>query len=675
MVDAAHSPASSFVTAPNGHRRKDIQGLRAIAVLMVVGFHAGLPMPGGFAGVDVFFVISGFVITGMLHREWLETGRIRFGQFYLRRFRRLTPALALMLTIVVASAALFVSPLGGRQMDVLMTAAAAIMLVANFVISAITGGYFDAPAEMNPLLHTWSLSIEEQFYLFFPGLLLLAWLLGRRRGWTWAPALTIAALALLSAGLAISGQEAPDHFYSPFGRAWEFAVGALLALGLTPQRSLRVSARTLRWLGCAALILSVFVISGDQPFPGPLTALPVGGAALVIASGGTSQDASSRWLSHPLLVRVGDLSYSWYLWHWPLIVFARALWPHTPIALPIAAALSVIPAALSYHYVEGPCRRRLPSRSRTAMVGVMVTTLPLLACLGLLRLTVDGYGSPTVRHQQEIVAAQHASQTAGCSLESGGSEWPARNCTWNSDAQGAGIYLIGDSHAEHFSDAVIEAGGSLGRPVVVGTHGSCPPIAAVVWDAKQTSAWNRHCMATRDHIIAAISNSPAALVIFAASDKYTDEGRYLVGPDAEHLSGTRAGKLSAWRLGLESMVRQLQGVGHRVVLVQTVPRWTSVDDWYTTGCLIPTLFSTSSSCSHEMPVARAAERQGDVRRLMQNTSTVTGAELVDLWPRFCGITCGTNDPGYLRYRDSEHITVAQSVALAPDFVAAIRAAG
>lgn len=165
---AAAGPASS--------RRPDIQGLRAVAVLMVVAFHAGLPVPGGFVGVDVFFVISGFVITAMLHREWHQTGRIRFGRFYLRRFKRLTPALALVVAVTMVISIVVLSPFGPQQ-TAAKTAFGAMLLAANFVIARTTGGYFDAPAEANPLLNTWSLPVEEQFYLVFPALIAFGWVL------------------------------------------------------------------------------------------------------------------------------------------------------------------------------------------------------------------------------------------------------------------------------------------------------------------------------------------------------------------------------------------------------------------------------------------------------------------------------------------------------------------
>ncbi len=239
---------------------------------MVVAFHSGAPIPGGFVGVDVFFVISGFVIAVMLQREWRSTGRVRFGRFYLRRFKRLTPALALMLSTTMFLSLVFLSPLGTQQ-DTSRTAIGAVFLGANLVIAKITGGYFDLEAETNALLNTWSLSVEEQFYLAFPLLLVLGWTIARRRGFGWAPLAVVGGVAVFSFGVAVlgaSGFVLPREawllgFYSPLTRAWEFAaVGALVALlgGRAVVTSRRL-ADGLGLVGTGLLAVSLVAITGE----------------------------------------------------------------------------------------------------------------------------------------------------------------------------------------------------------------------------------------------------------------------------------------------------------------------------------------------------------------------------------------------------------------------------
>src|SRR5215218_6373830 len=234
--------ANASITARRStrHIRADVQGLRAAAVLLVIGFHAGLPLSAGFAGVDIFFVISGFVITALILRH-LNAGRFSLAEFYVRRVKRLLPALILMLVVVLALSFLLESPLGPQQTTA-KTGVGAMLLVANVVILRTSGDYFDAAATTNPLLHVWSLSVEEQFYLGFSVLLLLAWTVGRRSpARIRATASAVAALTAASLAFAIicSYADGPLSFvsdptslafYSSPTRAWEFGVGALVAL-------------------------------------------------------------------------------------------------------------------------------------------------------------------------------------------------------------------------------------------------------------------------------------------------------------------------------------------------------------------------------------------------------------------------------------------------------------
>jgi peptidoglycan/LPS O-acetylase OafA/YrhL len=354
-------------------------------VLAVVAFHAGLHVPGGFVGVDVFFVISGFVITSMLQREWETTGRIRFGAFYLRRFKRLTPALAVVVAVTAIVSALVLSPLGAQQ-TVAETGVGAMFLVANGVIAGNTGGYFDAPAAANPLLHTWTLSVEEQFYLVFPALLALGWYLApaswRRR---LAPGMTVGVVAAVSFGLALLGSTAswPLGFYGPLTRAWEFALGALLALTATKvvprSRSVTLSVGL---GGVGLLAASLWLISDKTPFPGAWTLLPVVATLLLIWIG-TATDANvvTRVLGVRPLVKVGDWSYSIYLCHWPFIVFAVLLWPNVPHVRLLAAGLAFAPALASYVWVERPLRalQALTWRRLALLVATVIISPMLVA--------------------------------------------------------------------------------------------------------------------------------------------------------------------------------------------------------------------------------------------------------------------------------------------------------
>ena len=280
----SRSPVSgNLVSSRRSNRRPDIQGLRAIAVLMVVAFHAGLPVPGGFVGVDVFFVISGFVIAATLQREWDQSHGIRFARFYMRRLKRLTPALALMVTVTMLLTAVVISPLGAQQ-NAAKTAIGAMFIASNIVIANTTGGYFSLAAETNPLLNVWSLSVEEQFYLGFPFLLALGWaIVRRRRGLSAVPLILVGSIVLVSfllalvdeGGLAFPGSKDALGFYSPLPRAWEFAAGAFIALAISGRRGLGPrTAAVSGTLGLAGLSASVLLISESDAVPGSVDPPP-----------------------------------------------------------------------------------------------------------------------------------------------------------------------------------------------------------------------------------------------------------------------------------------------------------------------------------------------------------------------------------------------------------------
>ena len=295
--------------APGGGVRKgtrlDIQGLRAVAVIVVLVFHAGLPLPGGFVGVDMFFVISGFVITLMLLRERARSGRINLGQFYLRRFKRLTPALGVTVAVTAVLGLLFLSPMGQQQLG-LATGLGALFLVANAVIHVWSGDYFAPHAEANPLLHVWSLSVEEQFYLMFPALLVVSFAVAARAPKKWGRAVPFAVASLVGLASLATIRGIPfvaagsfwTGYYSPVNRAWEFLAGVVLALVAS-----RIAIRSRLWTnvvalaGVALVAASLVVITPETPFPGKATLLPVAGTALLIWAGLGADNVVTRTLS------------------------------------------------------------------------------------------------------------------------------------------------------------------------------------------------------------------------------------------------------------------------------------------------------------------------------------------------------------------------------------------
>ncbi|WP_454883795.1 acyltransferase family protein [Sphingomonas oryzagri] len=355
--------------------RADIDGLRAIAILAVILYHIGLPyFRGGFVGVDIFFVISGYLIGGIVHRE-IAARQFSFAAFYVRRAKRILPALLVMILIVVTlTAALFPS----MVRSLAPSQASALVGVSNLHFWFLTH-YSDMDWHADPLVMTWSLGVEEQFYLLLPPLMLL---LHR-----FLPGSMLFTVALLSAGslgisVLLTALMPTAAFYLLPGRAWELGAGVLSALWKErhPARFGAITAHGLGFAGVVAIALAIAAFDDDTPFPGIAAALPVlGTVALILAEGGL---VGTTVLASPPARLIGMLSYSWYLWHWPFIAFARFSAggePASPILIGIAASSFVI-AFLSWRFVETPFRK--PSRLSNRML-LLRYAAAILVCLAV----------------------------------------------------------------------------------------------------------------------------------------------------------------------------------------------------------------------------------------------------------------------------------------------------
>ena len=372
-VEAAASQAAPAPPAARGHFRPDIEGLRAVAVLAVLAYHVRLPgFAGGLIGVDVFYVISGFLITGLLRRELLSTGGINFVTFYARRARRLLPAALLVIAVTVVVSFFTLSRL--RFPDVAGDAAAAALYVSNYRFVLNATDYLAAGTDPSPLLHYWSLGVEEQFYLFWPLLIFLgAALLSARR-----LALVIVPVAIVSLIACIMWTDiaAQWAFFSLPTRAWELALGALIEIGLLrlPARAGTRVATATGWLGLGLVLFAVAWITPDTPFPGTVAIIPVVGAGLLIMAGARSSATPSRWLATSVPRWFGQISYSLYLWHWPLLILVPIMIGRDDLPTRLLLAVAAVGiAALSTRYIEIPFREgrvlRMPPVRSLAMAG------------------------------------------------------------------------------------------------------------------------------------------------------------------------------------------------------------------------------------------------------------------------------------------------------------------
>lgn len=361
--------------APRRTYRPDIDGLRAIAVVGVVFYHAGLGVPGGFIGVDVFFVISGFLITGLIVKD-LKNQSFSLFDFWERRARRILPALAVVTASTLFAGWFLLMPGDYKSLGSSVIALAALASNIQFWRST---GYFATASEEMPLLHTWSLSLEEQFYLLVPLFLMLLFRI-RKSSWVRSALIVVTIGSLIMATIGIHHAPSATFYLLPF-RAWELAIGSLLAI--TPPLKHQKTRSTLAWIGLGGILIPYALYSSKTPFPGPSAIPPVVGSALLIWTGmpGLLATLPNRLLAARPLVWIGLLSYSFYLWHWPLFAYYRYLFSSRPpllIAL-LIVLFSLFLAWLSLRFVERPFRAKNLLRSRTLLFGLSLATVCILA--------------------------------------------------------------------------------------------------------------------------------------------------------------------------------------------------------------------------------------------------------------------------------------------------------
>ena len=547
----SHPPAASY--------RPDIDGLRALAVVPVVFFHAGLPVfSGGFVGVDVFFVISGYLMASMIG-DGLARGDFSFADFYERRARRIFPALFVMLFFCAIVAACIVSPRLFRDFGV--TLLATVLFASNLAFWWKTANYFDTPTEWNPLLHTWSLAVEEQFYILFPLFLALVWRLGWRARWG-LTALGAAVSLLISMWGTANAPTAT--FYLLPTRAWELLLGALLALWRKPAGRDEPVPAISSWtsgacglLGLALVLGSLLWFDREMAFPGASALIPTVGAALLIHFGRDTRSPAARILALAPLTFIGRISYSLYLWHWPMVVFAEKYQLFGEPGLfrkAVIIALSCVAAWLSWLWVEQPFRGRRATISRKALSGAAAGCMAVLGLAGGLAQTNNGWparfpGIASVSDSGQY-AAEHAEtewqqfRARGCFADDV-SGWSKEQCFLSRHARSNAL-LWGDSFAASYAYGFFR-NERANFDVLQYTSPSCPPIVGY------HAASRPQCAPFNKNVADIIRHYKISTVIMAANwNIYLRRGKMRYGD-------------------IEDTVGYLRRMGVRVILVGQSP--------------------------------------------------------------------------------------------------------
>ena len=695
--------------------RADIEGMRAVAVLLVVAYHEGVGVvSGGFVGVDVFFVLSGFLITGLLVDEIARTGSISLADFYARRIRRLLPLSALVLAATALATLVLVPPIDRRGGAGDLVGAA--LWGANWKCAAESTQYM-ADTDKSPVLHYWSLAVEEQFYVVWPLLLLL--LVGSTglalRAWPVAFRRIALALAVVVGGsLALSWAQtdsaSPFAYFGLHTRAWELGVGAGLAL-LRPVRPVmtRRAARGAAAIGAAMVLGSAGLMDETTPFPGTAALVPVLGTALLVAAGARHPDgAVSRALSGEGLRYVGRISYAWYLWHWPVLVLATATWGEVTTdatggsttragwSVVLAAVLvSFVLAAASHHAVEQPLRRArflVASRRRSLVAGGVLVVISLVASAGLVLSTVRAGGgeevvaAPRTGAREPAVQVDRSTTTSGsaAALVADPAELVEPNTAEEArdDTPDAGpcyvgydptsvasaeecrvgpatgsevtVALIGDSHATAWYPAFRRAAEERGWTVYFFGKSACSVVDV---DVRQVGTSSRYdaCTQWRAEVldrVAGIEGLDAVVV-----GRWMAYGSSTFMPDGSLSTPASVGPV--WGAGAERTVERLRQATERVVVMEDVP-WPLSD--------VPACLSEHPSdveaCS--FPTSDRAGLDAALLEAEQAAAPRT-VHTLDMTDVICPeSTCHVvSESGQVKYRDEHHLTAGYSASLWP----------
>ncbi|SNR88656.1 Peptidoglycan/LPS O-acetylase OafA/YrhL, contains acyltransferase and SGNH-hydrolase domains [Methylobacillus rhizosphaerae] len=636
--------------------RREVDGLRAIAVLAVVFFHAGFSgFSGGYIGVDVFFVISGYLITSILLNE-LEQQRFSIINFYERRARRILPALAVVL-FTTSIAAFFLMP-----PSLLQDYARSLVSVAAFssnVFFYLSNGYFSTASEEKPLLHTWSLAVEEQYYLLFPLLLAGLWYM-RRINIIWVM-LILAATSLALSEYLLRQNAVDANFYLIFSRAWELLAGSLLAL-LRPEKWHTLDQRTrngLAWLGLILIIGAVFFLDQHTPFPSPYALIPVLGACLIIAFCDPS-GAIGKLLCSRGMVGIGLISYSLYLWHQPLFAFMRMKSTFSPNAMmfSVAIALAFLLAIFSYHYVEQPFRHK-QRYSRSRIFQLSGFALVTMFCAGLAGM--QGKGFPDRFQQPELMTSAVGSPLRE-QCHTSGTDYlkPTQSCkyfgkhiTWAT---------LGDSHTVELAYALGEKLKQRNEGLLHLSFSGCPP--ALLFEAREPgcSAWMREAVAHLEqrqdikHVLIGFSYTRA---LFGNLEHYPSlPDKSPVNKFTTKYAGIpqEALREKYWQ-SLESTITRLLAAGKDVYVVYPIPEL-PMD--ITKAVTPPSILHTASPQNLGHMTSRAFYLTRHAFILEKLDSLPYGKHLHAIKPadHLCADNCPAVMDGEALYYDDNHLSLA-----------------
>ena len=636
--------------------RRDIDGLRAVAVIAVVLFHFGVPgFSGGFVGVDVFFVISGYLITSIIWRQ-REAGRFSFVEFWARRARRILPALFVLLMAVLVAGWFLMAPKDYEELG--RSVRYQVMFASNLLFMR-QEGYFDAASDLKPLLHTWSLAVEEQFYIVFP--LILTLFSSRFRHWRMA----LFSLLLISFGLsvwAVAHHPEKAFFLLPM-RAWELLAGAMLAIAPEPKKRLTpAAAQCFSLLGLALILVAVFGYDKSTPFPGAAALLPVVGVVALIWANEHHRTWVGQVLSTRVMVGLGLISYSWYLWHWPVFVFGSyaSVDDFGPVLTAALIALTLILGYLSWRFVETPFRERRWLAGRRQILTAAALGIVVLGLAGQALRWTDGLPSRLSEQALQYAnASKWRAELMACITDD---KSPADTpfCRYGTPDAPAQLLVWGDSHATALIPALDASARQYGVNVMLASSAGCLPLQGLE-HGERCAHYNRRVEQTLNAEPVGDVMLVARWSLYLDGDAKGDKGHALKAADGHYDRAIAEQRLAD---GLRTRIDELRRAGHRVWLMKEAPLQ-PFNPPYRLSRLAMLHQPTSGT---GFALAEHLKQKAFINQLFaQLAANDPGVKVLDPTPQLCDDTglCRAEQEGHSLYTDDNHLSEIGARLLLP----------
>ena len=644
--------------------RKDIQGLRGISVLLVVLYHTNTLFPGGFVGVDVFFVISGYVIMASLLREYKNNSSISLVNFISRRINRLLPASTVVVIFTLIASVFIFSPFS-EQGQIARTSLSSTFFSANlyFVLQNSYSALIN-----NPFRHMWSLGVEEQFYLFLIFAIILIFHFSRDKKTVLNRILSFAIVTglisfiinlIFAAGIRVLPLPTRIAFFSPFTRIWELQIGVIAAFvsaRYLQQLKRSLTAEFLAVFGIVLILFSALAFNSFTAFPGPYALVPtLGGLCVVLFSSHTRFIAG--FLSSNPLKYLGDISYSWYLWHWPIIVFCQILAPGNSFLLLLSGFLSIIPAAFSYHFIESYFQRKNIQISSFPLrtFSVSIVSQVLVACLVIVGAST-AYG---LKRQTLTGATGSWAYLANCQATE--PVFPTDTCFIKNGDTTKTVLLIGDSQAGSISDGVKAASESLGINFAVWYNDGCPVFPRPTLERDDCEPF----LNALPDLIQRLS--PSVIIVANKSTLYTTAGAQRGGLTIPKQDGqlpkTYSESIQMWIQGLETQFRSDLFLGTKVILAQQVP---------TSKPISPTLINRNQT-DYSFGINSDQDRNQLIKNEKSALSEFKNVTILDPADSICPKgSCIVVENGQSLYSDEFHLSPAGSLRLQNQLASALK---